>query len=96
MGGHLPSKSWAVNTRWCHAVAIAVDLPAWYKLLGLVSGPLAKAEPKTLRLRLLQTAARLTRGQRHTWLRLPRDWPWAADLAQSVARIRCIPLPRPG
>lgn len=94
--GHLPSKNWAVNTGWCHAVAIAVDLLAWYKLLGLVSGPLARAEPKTLRFRLLNTAARLTRGQRHRWLRVPRDWPWATALAQSVTRIRAIPLPRPG
>ena len=77
-------------------MAIAVDLLAWYKLLGLVSGPLAKAEPKTLRFRLLNTAARLTRGQRYRWLRVPRDWPWATALAHSVARIRRIPLPRPG
>lgn len=94
--GHLPSKNWAVNTGWCHAITIAVDLLAWYKLLGLISGPLAKAEPKTLRFRLLQAAAKLTRGQRYRWLRIPRDWPWATALAQSVTRIRAIPPPRPG
>jgi hypothetical protein len=32
--GHLPSKSWQVNSGWCQAVAIAADLLAWFKLLG--------------------------------------------------------------
>jgi hypothetical protein len=46
--GHLPSKSWAINSGWCQAVAIAADLLAWFKLLGC-TGQLARAEPKTLR-----------------------------------------------
>ena len=43
---HLPSKSWAVNLGWCHAVAIASDPIAWFKLIGC-TGELAKAEPQT-------------------------------------------------
>jgi hypothetical protein len=42
---------------------LAVDLIAWTQQL-LLHGLLAKAEPKTLRYRLLHVAARLTRGQR--------------------------------
>lgn len=90
--GHLPSKSWQVNNAWCQAVAIACDLLAWFKLIG-VTGPLATAEPKTLRYRLLQIPARLTRGGRHRWLRLPRDWPWSTTLVQAITAIRRIPLP---
>jgi hypothetical protein len=43
---------------------LAADLIAWTQLL-LLRGDLAKAEPKTLRYRLLHVAARLIHGQRH-------------------------------
>ncbi|WP_239679492.1 transposase [Natronosporangium hydrolyticum] len=92
--GHLPSKSWQINTGWCHAVTIAADLLAWFKLLAL-TGELAHAEPKTLRYRLLAVPARLTRGQRRRWLRLPRHWPWAEALATAIDKIRQLPLPTP-
>lgn len=92
--GHLPSKSWDVNTAWCHAVTIAVDLLAWFRLLGL-TGDLAIAEPATLRYRVLTTPARITRGQRHRWLRLPKHWPWANALADAITKIRRIPMPTP-
>ena len=92
--GHLPSKSWQVNTGWCHAVAIACDLLAWFKLLAL-TGELARAEPKTLRYRMLTVPARLTRGQRRRWLRLPRHWPWSQPLATAIDTIRHLPQPEP-
>ena len=41
----------------------------------------AQAEPKTLRYRLLHTAARIVRGQRKRKIKIPETWPWAADLA---------------
>ncbi len=71
---------------------IAVDLLAWTQLL-LLNGHLAKAEPKTLRYRLLHVAARLTRGQRRTWLRIQRSWPWATELAAAFARLAELPVP---
>jgi hypothetical protein len=80
--GHLPSKSWDVNLGWCHAITIAVDLLAWLRPLGL-TGDLGIAEPATLRYRILTTPARLTRGQRYRWLRLPKHWPWATALADN-------------
>lgn len=51
---------------------LAVDLLAWTQQL-LLEGDLAKAEPKTVRYRLLQVAARLPRGQRRLWLRIQRS-----------------------
>ncbi len=36
---------------------------------------LARAEPKTLRYRLLHIAARITKGQRKVVLRLAEHWP---------------------
>jgi Transposase DDE domain group 1 len=88
----LPSKSWAINEAWCQVVALATDLLAWTRHLTL-TGDLATAEPKTLRYRLLHTAARITRGQRHRWLNIPPDWPWADDLATAFGRVLALPAP---
>ena len=84
--GHFPSRSFAINQAWLTVVMLAVDLIAWTQHL-LLHGDLAKAEPKTLRYRLLHVAARLTRGQRRLWLRIQRTWPWARDLAAAFARL---------
>jgi Transposase DDE domain group 1 len=95
--GHLPSKSWTVNLAWCHAVAIATDLLAWLKLLGCPDLPaLNKAEPATLRYRLLHVPGRLVRHARIRWLRIPPTWPWANALTDAFDRIRALPTPRPG
>jgi Transposase DDE domain group 1 len=90
---HFPSHSWTVNQAWCAAITIAVDLLCWLRLYALATTSLATAEPKTLRYRLLQTPARLIHARRYRWLRLPRTWPWAADLATAFDRVRRLPLP---
>jgi hypothetical protein len=90
--GHLPSKSWTVNLAWCHAITIAVDLLAWFRLLGC-TGDLAIAEPATLRYRVLTIPARITRGQRYRWLRLPLHWPWSNTLVDAITTIRRLPMP---
>src|SRR6266545_4124156 len=85
--GHLPSKSWTVNLAWCHAVTIAVDLLAWLKLLGCPDiDTLNRAEPATLRYRLLHVPARLVRRARIRWLRVPRTWPWPSTASAPYAR----------
>jgi hypothetical protein len=88
----LPSKLWDINEAWCQVVALATDLLAWTRHLTL-TGDLARAEPKTLRYRLLHTAARITHGQRHRWLNIPPDWPWADDLANAFDRVMALPAP---
>lgn len=90
--GRFPSRDFAINTAWLTAVAIAADLVAWLRLLAL-NGPLAKAEPKALRYRLLHVPARLTRSARRRHLRIPQTWPWATDLVAIFARIAAIPQP---
>jgi hypothetical protein len=63
--GKIPSPTFALNQAWLAAALIATTLLAWLKLLAL-DGPLATAEPKTLRYRILHTAARQARsGRRH-------------------------------
>ena len=88
--GKWPSSSVAINTAWVIAAAIAIDLLCWTRLL-LLDGPLAKAEPATLRYRLLHAAARLVSHSRMLTLRIPRTWPWAQDFKDAFDRVRAIP-----
>ena len=90
--GHLPSTSITINRAWCVAATIACDLLCWLRLLCL-DGPLAKAEPKTLRYRLLHTAARIIRGQRKRKIRIPETWPWAPQLATCLLTALALPPP---
>lgn len=85
-----PSHSFAINTAWVTAVAVAIDLLCWMRLL-LLDGPLAKAEPATLRYRLLHAAARLVKRSRYLILRVPQTWPWAKEFADAINRVRAIP-----
>jgi hypothetical protein len=77
--GHFPSFDYAVNQAWLTAAMTAQILLAWLKLLAL-DGDLARAEPKTLRYRLLHAAARLVRGARRRRLKIQATWPWAAAI----------------
>jgi hypothetical protein len=92
--GHLPSRHQNINELWVELALIAADLLALSQSMLLTDEPdLHRAEPKTLRYRLLHTAARITRGQRKVFLRLAEHWPWALALAQAFRRLRQIPLP---
>jgi hypothetical protein len=91
--GRLPSRTFAINQAWLTATMIANDLLAFAQTMLLHDTPLARAEPKTLRYRLLHVAARLTRGQRRLWLRIDHRWPWARQLAAAFARLAALPVP---
>jgi Transposase DDE domain group 1 len=88
--GKFPSTSLAMNKAWQAAALAAATLLAWLKLLAL-DGTLAKAEPKTLRYRILHAAARLTRGGRQRRLRIQATWPWAADITTAWDQISALP-----
>ncbi len=92
--GRFPSRSFAINTVWLELALTALDLLAWIQTM-LIDGELARCEPKALRYRLLHVAARLTRGQRRTYLRLAASWPWALHLARAFAALRRIPAVLP-
>ena len=91
--GRFPSRTFAINQAWLAATMIANDLLAFTRTLLLHGTSLARAEPKTLRYRLLHVAARLTRGQRRLWLRIDQHWPWARHLAAAFARLSALPIP---
>ena len=85
-------RDYTVNTAWCQAASIACDLQAWLRLLAL-DGDLAKAEPKTLRYKVLHTAGRIVKCQRRRYLKIPPAWPWAHDIADAFTRILALPPP---
>jgi hypothetical protein len=66
----------------------AATLLAWLRLLAL-DGPLAKAEPKTLR--ILHAAGRLTRGGRQRHLKIAATWPWAPAIVTAWNQITALP-----
>jgi len=88
--GKFPSQAFALNQVWLAASLIAATLLAWLRLLAL-DGHLAKAEPKTLRYRILHAAARLTRSGRRRRLKISATWPWAPAIVTAWHRITALP-----
>jgi hypothetical protein len=70
-------------------VAFAADLVRWFQLVCL-DGPLAIAEPKTLRWQLWHTPARLIRRARQHIVRIIDEWPTADTLARAYSRIALL------
>ena len=88
LGPHAFTK-FAANAAWLELVLAGADLLAWLRLTCL-DGELARAEPKTLRYRLLHVGARLVHRARRVVLRLPKHWPWAEELASAYRRLAVL------
>jgi Transposase DDE domain group 1 len=71
---------------------IVCILLSWLKFLAL-DGDLARAEPKTLRYRVLHAGARLVRGGRRRTLKIAATWPWAEEIVTAWQRVQAIPHP---
>jgi hypothetical protein len=84
------SHDFAVNAAWLTAAMTGQILLAWLKLVAL-DGDLAKAEPRTLRYRVLHAAARLVRGGRRRRLKIQASWPWADAITTAWQRINALP-----
>ncbi len=85
----MPFTAFAANAAWLELVLAGADLLAWLRNLCL-DGDLARAEPKSLRYRLLHVGARIVRRARRVILRLPKHWPWADDLLRSYRRLSTV------
>jgi hypothetical protein len=90
----LPFKSFAMNEVWVQIVMLAHDLLIWTQTL-LLDGQLAKAEPKTLRYRVLHVAGRLAFSARSGKLHIQSTWPWAQKLLDAFTKLRTL-SPAPG
>ena len=87
---NLPFRAFQPNAAWLELVLMAQDLLAWTQRL-LLTGELARCEPKRLRYRLLHVAGRLTQHARQLRLHLPRGWRWGEPLLHAFARLRALP-----
>ena len=88
--GRFPSFDFGINSAWLAASLTAATLLSWLRLTAL-DGDLARAEPKTLRYRILHAAGKLVRGGRRRRLKIPATWPWADAIATAWARITALP-----
>ena len=88
--GKFPSHELSLNRAWFTAALTAAALLTWLRLLAL-DGDLAKAEPKTLRYRILHAAARLTRSGRWRRLKIAATWPWAPAIVTAWKRVTALP-----
>lgn len=77
---HMPSGSFAANSAWILCAAIAHNL--LHATGVLAGGRHAKARGATLRRKIVNVPARLTRPQRIPKLRLPTHWPWSRSWLQ--------------
>ena len=84
---NLPFASFTQNLAWVATSLVAGALIAWTQMT-CVDGGLKKAEPKTIRYRLLHVAATLVRRGRRLVLRLDETWPWAETLRRAFLRLR--------
>ena len=89
---NLPFKEFEHNRIWLAIVLIAHDLLAWTKRL-LLTGKLARCEPKRLRYRILHVAGRLVFHARTATLRIQAGWPWATELTGAFERLAALPSP---
>jgi Transposase DDE domain group 1 len=88
--GRFPSFDFGINSAWLTASLTAATLLSWLRLIALDSD-LARAEPKTLRYRILHAAGKLARGGRRRRLKIPATWPWADAIATAWTRITALP-----
>jgi hypothetical protein len=84
---NLPFDSFVRNEAWVASSLIAGALLAWSQMVCF-EGALAKAEPKTMRYRVLHVAALLVHKAGGLILRLDETWPWANDLSNAFVRLR--------
>jgi len=81
----LPFDCIVNNDLWIQLCFTANDLLAWGRAISL-DGPMRRATPKTIRYRLLHTAALTSPG--HHRLHLDRAWPWTPTLIDAIDRVR--------
>src|SRR6476646_155316 len=89
---HIPSGQFGANSAWALCAAIAHNL---LRAAATLAGPAhAVARGATLRRKIVNIAARLTRPQRRPVLHLPTHWPWA-DAWLALWRNTIEPHPPP-
>lgn len=89
---HLPAASFAANTAWVHLAAMTYNL---LHAAAALTTTLVNATSTSIRTKLINVPARLTRTARHTTLHLPRHWPWTTARQQLTAALHSPPPATP-
>jgi hypothetical protein len=89
---HLPSGNFNANAAWLTLACLAHNMLRWVHRLGLDQRGLMVA--RTMRFRLLQIPARITRSARRTTIHMPARWPWDREFLTALRRIRGL-TPKP-
>jgi Transposase DDE domain group 1 len=89
---NLPFRDFEHNRVWLMLVGMAHDLLVWTQRL-LLTGELARCEPKRLRYRLLHVAGRLAFHAHKATLRIHHAWPWVTALVDAFTRAKALPAP---
>lgn len=85
----LPLKLFRHNQVWLELALAAHDLLCHFRRVALL-GEAQLWEPRTLRYRLLHSAARVIESGRRLLVRLQRDWPWSRMLLNAFERIQAL------
>ena len=84
-----PFCDFDANSAWLAVVCMSDALVRWFQQLCL-TGPLATAEPKTLRWAIWHTPARIIRRARQQIVRVLDDWPTTTVLLDAYRNIEHI------
>lgn len=87
---HFPTKSFGGNAAWLVLNTIAHNLTRWATRLGMGAG---HQMTKKIRRRIYNVTGRLVRTGRRVILRIPRRWPWAQLITDTLRRLRALPAP---
>jgi hypothetical protein len=88
---HLPSGRFNANAAWLTLATMAFNLT---RAAGALASRLhARATTATIRAQLINVPARPVRSARRVRLRLPANWPWAADWLDLFTATTRPPLP---
>ncbi|EGD53192.1 transposase [Gordonia neofelifaecis NRRL B-59395] len=85
---HLPTTSFAGNSAWVHLAAMAYNL---LHAAAALTTSLVNCTSASIRYKLVNVAARLTRSGRHLTLHLPARWPWATARTELSTALRSPP-----
>ena len=88
---HSPSGSFTANAAWLACAALAHNIARWTARIGQVHDPRKLTVTATIARRLLAVPGRLVNRSGRPTLRLPAQWPWAAQFTDTLDRIRSLP-----
>jgi hypothetical protein len=88
--GRFPSFDFGINSAWLTASLTAAALLSWLRLIAL-DGDLARAEPKTLRYRILHAAGKASPWRTPAEPENPRDLALGKRHCHAWARITALP-----